>query len=86
MLAYIPVRPGWRPYYAATVTENGPRARQGRHKHVGNARHRAMVAMVAMVANDRRVTAFVLSMFKTNTKVLRSDLERSENAVGSRRS
>ena len=52
-------------------------------KRVGNARHRAMVAMVA---NDRRVTAFVLSMFKTNAKVLRSDLERCENAVGSRRS
>ena len=42
--------------------------------------------MVAIVANDRRFTAFVLSMFKTNAKVLRSDLERGENAVGSRRS
>ncbi len=39
-----------------------------------------------MVANDRRVTAFVLSMLKTNAKVRRSDLERGENAVGSRRS
>ena len=37
-----------------------------------------------MVANDRRVTAFVLSMLKTNAKVRRSDLERGENAVGSR--
>ena len=39
-----------------------------------------------MIANDRRVTAFVLSMLKTNAKVRRSNLERGENAVGSRRS
>ena len=39
-----------------------------------------------MVANDRRVTAFVLNMLKTNAKVRRSDLERGENAVGSQRS
>ena len=37
-----------------------------------------------MVANDRRVTAFVLSMLKTNANVRRSDLERGENAVRSR--
>jgi hypothetical protein len=34
-----------------------------------NARHRAVVAMVA---NDRPVTAFVLSMFKSNAMVRRS--------------
>ena len=39
-----------------------------------------------MIANDRQATAFVLSMFKTNAKVRRSDLERGENVVESRRS
>ena len=27
-----PVTPGWRPYCASTATENGSRARHGRHK------------------------------------------------------
>ena len=29
---FTPVTPGWRPYWASTATENGSRARQGRHK------------------------------------------------------
>ena len=32
VLDNTPVTPGWRPYCASTATENGFRARQGRHK------------------------------------------------------
>ena len=49
----------------------------------GNARH---YVVVVMVANDCRGMAFVLNMFKTNAKVRKSDLERGENPVESRRS
>lgn len=40
--------------------------------------------IVLLVANDHWVTAFVVSMFKTNANVRRFDLERGKNAVNTR--
>ena len=86
MIIKTPVTPGRRPYCASTATENGPRAHQGRHKRGRNVVETPDIVLWSpMIANDR-VTAFVLSMLKPNAKVRRSDLERDENAVGSRRS
>ena len=59
--------------------ENGPRAYQGRDKHGKSA---VETPDIAMVADDRRVTAFVLSMLKANAQVRQFDMGRRENSVG----
>ena len=73
--------------HVATATEIGPRACQGRRKRgIGAMKTPNIVLWSQLIAIDRLVTAFVLSMFKTNAKVRRSGLERVENVLEFRRS